>query len=247
MKSREGKYPPPDDLARLIRHWMTIWPNAQITSERMKQLYPYILHKWREGWTLAQIAQTACSCNDGQNIAPSPAALKVVPTRRLSLSPTGAVPGQTFGSDEIRDAGSVSRLKLQAEIAELKAKSIGTEIEILYRRMRGATESVRAKLEEQRQRLVSQLDQQKKQAEAATARLAELESTGRLSAVGRKPKAKKESVQKAEPATPKPARQKRPAKAANPAPATPAAAPSPPPAASMNAVEDTIAKLYEDD
>ena len=173
-------------------------------------------------------------------------ALKVVPTRRLSLSPTGAVPGQTFGSDEIRDAGSVSRLKLQAEIAELKAKSIGTEIEILYRRMRGATESVRAKLEEQRQRLVSQLDQQKKQAEAATARLAELESTGRLSAVGRKPKAKKEPVQKAEPA-PKPARQKRPAKAANPAPAAPVQAPSPPPAGSMNAVEDTIAKLYEDD
>jgi hypothetical protein len=34
MKSREGKYPPPDDLARLIRHWMTTWPNAQITSEK---------------------------------------------------------------------------------------------------------------------------------------------------------------------------------------------------------------------
>ena len=157
------------------------------------------------------------------------------------------MPGQTFGSDEIRDAGSVSRLKLQAEIAELKAKSIGTEIEILYRRMRGATESVRAKLEEQRQRLVSQLDQQKKQAEAATARLAELESTGRLSAVGRKPKAKKEPVQKAEPATPKPARQKRPAKATSSAPAVPAAAASSPPADSMAAVEDQIAKLYEDD
>ncbi len=247
MKSREGKYPPPDELAMLIRHWKAVWPNAQITRDAMQKLYPYILAKWREGWNLSQIAGTACSCNDGANIAPSPAALKFVPKRRLSLSPTGAVPGQTFGSDEIRDAGSVSRLKLQAEIAELKAKSIGTEIEILYRRMSGATESVRAKLEEQRQRLVSQLDQQKKQAEAATARLAELESTGRLSAVGRKPKAKKEPVQKAEPATPKPARQKRPAKAANPAPAVPAAAPSSPPADSMAAVEDQIAKLYEDD
>ena len=246
MKSREGKYPPPDDLARLIRHWMTIWPNAQITSERMKQLYPYILHKWREGWTLAQIAQTACSCNDGQNIAPSPAALKVVPTRRLSLSPTGAVPGQTFGSDEIRDVASVNSLKLKKQVAVLQAQKLGLEIEIIYKRLAAAPDSGRANLEKQRQKLVSKQDEQRKVAEAADARLAELESTGRLSAVGRKPKAKKESVQKAEPA-PKPARQKRPAKATNPAPAAPVQAPSPPPAASMNAVEDTIAKLYEDD
>ena len=40
---------------------MTTWPNAQITSEKMKQLYPHILQQWREGWTMAQIAQTACS------------------------------------------------------------------------------------------------------------------------------------------------------------------------------------------
>lgn len=246
MKSREGKYPPPDDLARLIRHWMTIWPNAQITSERMKQLYPYILRKWREGWTLAQIAQTACSCNDGQNIAPSPAALKVVPTRRLSLSPTGAVPGQTFGSDEIRDVASVNSLKLKKQVAVLQAQKLGLEIEIIYKRLAAAPDSGRANLEKQRQKLVSKQDEQRKVAEAADARLAELESTGRLSAVGRKPKAKKEPVQKAEPA-PKPARQKRPAKATNPAPAAPVQAPSPPPAASMNAVEDTIAKLYEDD
>ena len=246
MKSREGKYPPPDDLARLIRHWMTIWPNAQITSERMKQLYPYILRKWREGWTLAQIAQTACSCNDGQNIAPSPAALKVVPTRRLSLSPTGAVPGQTFGSDEIRDVASVNSLKLKKQVAVLQAQKLGLEIEIIYKRLAAAPDSGRANLEKQRQKLVSRQDEQRKVAEAADARLAELESTGRLSAVGRKPKAKKEPVQKAEPA-PKPARQKRPAKATNPAPAAPVQAPSPPPAASMNAVEDTIAKLYEDD
>ena len=247
MKSREGKYPPPDDLARLIRHWMTIWPNAQITSERMKQLYPYILQKWREGWTLAQIAQTACSCNDGQNIAPSPAALKVVPTRRLSLSPTGAVPGQTFGSDEIRDVASVSSLKLKKQVAVLQAQKLGLEIEIIYRRLAAAPDSGRANLEKQRQKLVSRQDEQRKVAEAADARLAELESTGRLSAVGRKPKAKKEPVQKAEPATPKPARQKRPAKATSSAPAVPAAAASSPPADSMAAVEDQIAKLYEDD
>jgi hypothetical protein len=143
---------------------MTIWPNAQLTSEQMKQLYPYILQKWREGWTLAQIAQTACSCNDGRNIAPSPAALRVVPARRLSLPPVGAVPGQTFGAEEIRDAGSVSRLKMQADVAELKAKSIGTEIEILYRRMQVAPESGRARIEEQRQKLVAQLEGQRQAA-----------------------------------------------------------------------------------
>ena len=194
MKSREGKYPPPDDLARLIRHWMTIWPNAQITSERMKQLYPYILRKWREGWTLAQIAQTACSCNDGQNIAPSPAALKVVPTRRLSLSPTGAVPGQTFGSDEIRDVSSVANLKLKKQVAALQAQKIGLDLEIIYQRLAVAPASgeARANLEKQRQKLVSKQEEQRQVAAAADARLAELESTGRLSAVGVKPKVKKE-------------------------------------------------------
>lgn len=248
MKSREGKYPPSEDLAKLIRHWNSVWPNAQLTSEQMKQLYPYILQKWREGWTLAQIAQTACSCNDGRNIAPSPAALRVVPARRLSLPPVGAVPGQTFGAEEIRDAGSVSRLKMQADVAELKAKSIGTEIEILYRRMQVAPESGRARLEEQRQKLVAQMEGQKQVAQNARARLAELESTGRLSAAGRKPKVKKEPVPKAKPPTPKPARQKRPAKADKPVSAPPAQAPAQTtPTSSVDAVEDAIAKLYEGD
>ena len=248
MVSREGKYPPSEDLAKLIRHWNATWPAARISGDEMKQLYPYILQKWREGWTLAQIAQTACSCNDGRNIAPSPAALRVVPARRLSLPPVGAVPGQTFGAEEIRDAGSVSRLKMQADVAELKAKSIGAEIEILFRRMQVAPESGRARLEEQRQKLVAQLEGQKQAAEKARARLAELESTGRLSAAGRKRKAKKEPVPKAKPPTPKPARQKRPAMADKPVSAPPAQAPAPTtPTSSVDAVEDAIAKLYEDD
>ena len=249
MTSREGKYPPPDELAMLIRHWKAVWPNAQITRELVQKLYPYILAKWREGWNLAQIAQTACSCNDGASVAPSDAALKFVPKRRLSLSPTGAVPGQTFGSDEIRDVASVSSLKLKKQVAVLQAQKLGLEIEIIYRRLAAAPDSGRANLEKQRQKLVSRQDEQRKVAEAADARLAELESTGRLSAVGVKPKVKKEPVQKAEP-TPQPTRQKRPAKAATPAPATPAPAPAPsppPPAASLEAVEDAIAKMYEDD
>ena len=245
MKSREDKFPAPVELAMLIRHWKTVWPSATISSERMKQLYPYILQKWREGWTLAQIAQTACSCNDGQNIAPSPAALKVVPKRHFSLPPTGAVPGQTFGEDEIRDAASVSRLKLQKEVAVLKMQSIGTEIEILYRRMRDAPDAARARLEEQREKLVRQQAQQQEIAKDATARLAGLESTGLLS-VGRKPRVKKEP--KPAPAPAKAARAKRPAKAVTPAaPPAPAPAAPSPPAPSTDDVEDAIAKLYEDD
>ncbi len=248
MVSREGKYPPSEDLAKLIRHWNATWPAARISGDEMKQLYPYILQKWREGWTLAQIAQTACSCNDGRNISPSPAALRAIPARRLSLPPVGAEPGQVFGLEDIRDGGSVTRLKLQADVAELKAKSIGAEIEILFRRMQVAPESGRARLEEQRQKLVAQLEGQKQAAQKARARLAELESTGRLSAAGRKPKVKKEPVPKAKPPTPKPARQKRPAKADKPVSAPPAQAPAPTtPTSSVDAVEDAIAKLYEDD
>ena len=246
MVSREGKYPPSEDLAKLIRHWNATWPAARISGDEMKQLYPYILQKWREGWTLAQIAQTACSCNDGRNISPSPAALRAIPARRLSLPPVGAEPGQVFGLEDIRDGGSVTRLKLQADVAELKAKSIGAEIEILFRRMQVAPESGRARLEEQRQKLVAQLEGQKQAAQKARARLAELESTGRLSAAGRKPKVKKEPVPKAKPPTPKPTRQKRPATADKPVSAPPAPAPTAP-TSSMDAVEDAIAKLYEDD
>jgi hypothetical protein len=247
MKSREGKFPAPVELATLIRHWKTVWPSATISSERMKQLYPYILQKWREGWTLAQIAQTACSCNDGQNIAPSPAALKVVPKRHFSLPPTGAVPGQTFGADEIRDVGSVTRLKTQRHIATLKQKAIGAELEIVFERMRVAPESARARLEAQREKLVGQLAQLQQAANDATARLAELESTGRLPVGDRKPRVKKEP--KPAPAPAKAARAKRPAKAVTPA-APPAPAPAPAPAPSppsTDDVEDAIAKLYEDD
>ena len=59
MKSREGKYPAPQALAELLYHWMRTWPHARIDKSVTDRLYPYIVEKWREGWSLTEIAQTA--------------------------------------------------------------------------------------------------------------------------------------------------------------------------------------------
>jgi hypothetical protein len=125
-------------------------------------------------------------------------------------------------------------------------QAIGAELEILYRRMREAPERLGQGWRQQREKLVRQQAQQQEIAKDATARLAGLESTGRLPVGDRKPRVKKEP--KPAPAPAKAARAKRPAKAVTPAaPPAPAPAAPSPPAPSTDDVEDAIAKLYEDD
>lgn len=254
-QDREGKFPPPETVAELIYHWMRTWPNADLSRERMAELYPYIVEKWRQGWSLIQIAQTACSCTDGRTITPSPVATKQIPNRRLSLPPVGVEPGTVFGADEIRDAPTVARLKLQSEVAELRFKELAVQIEILYKRKAvAANPSAKAKLQEQIDKAVAKQTEVNQLREEAQQRLGVLESTGKVPASSRKPRkaTRAPAKPKAAPKAKAPKAARKPAKEKS-APASPTAAPAKPAnppamgAADVSSVEDKIADLFKDE
>ena len=277
LRSREGQYPPAQELAELIYHWMRAFPSAQITEREVRDLYPYIVAKWREGMSLKHIAQTACSCN-GKEISPSPVARAYLP-RRLVLPPPDAQPGRAFGAESLRDAKSVARLKLTAEVASLKAESLYREIGIIDAKLKFAsTESERDRLSPRRKKLQDTLNAQIKIEAEAKSKLATLEATGKKTPRKAPPKEKpteKQAVKtpsaKTEEKTegtetkvkPKMKRKPRTPKARSAAEQsttqTPQAAPTPPvpppskPAApssserSMDEVEDDISKLFPEE
>ncbi len=189
LRSREGQYPPAQELAELIYHWMRAFPSAQITEREVRDLYPYIVAKWREGMSLKHIAQTACSCN-GKEISPSPVARAYLP-RRLVLPPPDAQPGRAFGADSLRDAKSVARLKLTAEVASLKAESLYREIGIIDAKLKFAsTESERDRLRPRRKKLQDSLNAQIKIEAEAKSQLSTLEATGKKTPRKSSPKEK---------------------------------------------------------
>ena len=257
MKSREGKYPAPQALAELLYHWMRTWPHARIDKSVTDRLYPYIVEKWREGWSLTEIAQTACSCDDGGTITPSAVATQPVP-RGLVKPPEGAKPGDTFSVGELQDVRAVATLRSAANVAELRAQRSTTQMKILDEQIRVARGASRDRLAAQRDKAASEVEQQLGQALALRGRLAELERTGHASrptkpeAVKRpahEPAPSKSKPRSAKPA-PKAASAKAAAKAATP-PAAPIPAPLPaasaPSAASDEATERAIADLYKDE
>lgn len=127
---------------------MTTWPNAQITSEKMKQLYPHILQQWRQGWTMAQIAQTACSAGNGwSNSGKSwclrsmrKGALCCASKRRSSVSPkcsaslTKNVKPSSSASanrrNRARHFGVSKRRCAASSLARTATHGIGTELSV---------------------------------------------------------------------------------------------------------------------
>lgn len=255
VKVREGKYPPPDALAELLYHWMRTFPGVAIGQPEVDELYPYIVQKWREGWSLLEIAQTACSC-DGRKISPSPAAIRVVP-RKLVKPPEGAKPGVPFGADEVRDVASVIRLRVKAQVAELEATGIMSAVQILDQRLRVATGQAKERLIEQKKQRLMQHAAKLEVAHGLKRQIEQLEQTGKVRA--------KRSATKAAPSTaqpspkvaksPKSPKSPKAAKAAkSPTPKKAPTAPSPQPrvAAAKPAdadadIEDAIADIYKDE
>jgi hypothetical protein len=222
-----------------------------MNSDTVAKIYPYIVEKWQEGWSVPQIAQTACSCDDGLNISPSPVALRQLPKRRLALPPPTAEPGTIFGASELRDVPTVAKLKLQSDVAELSAKELGVKVEILYKRLAVASDASKPTIEAQIAKLVAKQAELRKQQSDAQQRLVTLQSTGKLPA---KPGAPRKPATSApaqpSPAAPKPKAPKAPRKKPPQTPSAAAQAPAAPPAApstgDVNATEDLIAQLFKD-
>ncbi len=240
-RTREG-FPPASLVSELIYHWRRTWPNANVDLDAMSKLYPYIVEKWRQGLSMPEIAQTACSCNDGRTITPSPVAQTRIPKRRLALPPP-VEPGVVFGAEDMRDAQPVARLKLQAEVAALRAQELEVQVQIQYKRLAVASPAAKGKIQQQISKLIERQKEAVALQQEAKRRLTELESTGKLPS----------STRKREATAPKPPKQAKPAKKTKPprktpeppAATVPPAAPSP--AFDASAVEDDIAALFKDD
>lgn len=255
VKAREGKYPPADALAELLYHWMRTFPGVLIGKPEVDELYPYIVDKWREGWSLLEIAQTACSC-DGRKISPSPAALRAVP-RKLVKPPEGAQPGVTFGSNEITDVASVLRLRVRAQVAELEATRVMSEVQIIDERLKVAMGQAKERLVEQKKQRLAQHTAKLEVARGLKRQIEQLEETGKVRV--------KRSATKAAPSTaqpspkvaksPKAAKSPKSRKAAkSPTPKKAPTAPSPQPRVAAAKpedadadIEDAIADIYKDE
>jgi hypothetical protein len=252
IRDREGKYPPPDALAELLYHWMRTWPGAAIGQPEVDELYPYIVQKWREGWSLLEIAQTACSC-DGRKISPSPAAIRAVP-RKLVKPPEGAKPGVPFGADEVRDVESVLRLRVKAQVAELAVERILSDVQILDARLKIATGKAKERLLEQKNQRLAQHEAKQEVARGLKRQIEQLEETGKArakqpatEAAQSRPSAKaaeKPKASKASKASKSPAPKKAPAA---PSPQRPVAAAKPADADADADIENAIADIYKDD
>ena len=249
MKSREGQYPAPEALSELLYHWMKVWPDAKLDRAVVASLYPYIVEKWREGWSLLQIAQTACSCDDGRNIKASPAAIRKLPVRRMTLPPVEAKPGSPFGGDEIRDVETVAKLKQKIEGVGYEVESIGSLLKAAYLAVKTAPPATRDRAERTVQQLLSKQEAKRKIVEDAQKRLADMEAGRRPPKTERKPKVAAAPAVPTPPATPPekaPARRTAKPKTTPPTPP----APSAPPAAGPRtdeAVEDELSKMFEKD
>ena len=244
MKSREGQYPAPEALSELLYHWMKVWPDAKLDRAVVASLYPYIVEKWREGWSLLQIAQTACSCDDGRNIKASPAAIKKLPARRMTLPPVEAKPGSPFGGDEIRDVETVAKLKQKIEGVGYEVESIGSLLKAAYLAVKTAPPATRDRAERNVQQLLAKQEAKRKIVEEAQKRLADMEA-GR-----RPPKTERKAKVAAAPATPaaQPEMKTRAPRTAKPK-AVPSAPPAPPAAGprSDDAVEDELTAMFAED
>ena len=244
MKSREGQYPAPEALSELLYHWMKVWPDAKLDRAVVASLYPYIVEKWREGWSLLQIAQTACSCDDGRNIKASPAAIQKLPARRMTMPPVEAKPGSPFGGDEIRDVETVAKLKQKIEGVGYEVESIGSLLKAAYLAVKTAPPATRDRAERNVQQLLAKQEAKRKIVEEAQKRLADMEA-GR-----RPPKTERKAKVAAAPATPaaQPEMKTRAPRTAKPK-AVPSAPPAPPAAGprSDDAVEDELTAMFAED
>ena len=247
MKSREGQYPAPEALSELLYHWMKVWPDARLDRAVVANLYPYIVEKWRQGWSLLQIAQTACSCDDGRNIKASPAAIQKIPARRMTMPPVEAKPGSPFGGDEIRDVDAVAKLKLKAELAGYEVEGFGSQLKAAYRQLAAAPPATKERHERHIKQLLEKQEAKRKVVEETQKRLADMEAGRRPPKTERKPKVAAAPVA----AAAQPEKKTRAPRTAKPktTPPTPPA-PSAPPAAGPRtdeAVEDELSKMFEKD
>lgn len=119
-KSRQDKDPPPQFVAEAVAYIQQSFPAATVNQTLMDKLRAFLVQEWRNGQSARGAAKSLCSCAAGKDVMPSPASAQVIPKRAVR-PPQGAVRGQMFGAESLRDPGRIARLRLGIANAQSRA------------------------------------------------------------------------------------------------------------------------------
>jgi hypothetical protein len=119
-KSRIDKEPSPQFFADVVAYLSRAYPQAQLTRQRMKEMKPFLLAEWRNGQSAQDAAKATCAC-DGVNIVRSPATY-IALEKRSVLPPKGAVRGDVFGVEDLREPRQKAKLLFQVALAAERAR-----------------------------------------------------------------------------------------------------------------------------
>ena len=119
-KSRIDKEPSPQFFADVVAYLSRAYPQAQLTRQRMTEMKPFLLAEWRNGQSAQDAAKATCAC-DGVNIVRSPATY-IALEKRSVLPPKGAVRGDVFGVEDLREPRQKAKLLFQVALAAERAR-----------------------------------------------------------------------------------------------------------------------------
>lgn len=123
-KSRADKLPPPSYFSTIVAHLQATYKGARISREMMMTLRPFFIEAWRNGRTAEAAAQMTCSCN-GHEVVPSPV-IGVHIAKGSVRPPKGAVRGDVFGADELRQPAKLERLHHKLERVSQQEQKLQT-------------------------------------------------------------------------------------------------------------------------
>lgn len=122
-KSREGQSPPPNFWADFVANVNVLFPGAALDRSTLDELYRLVVDEWRNGTQVHLIVRQLCSC-DGQSVVPSEGARRRLGRKRgIARAPEGAVAGQVFGVEELRDPAPLARLLARKAMIEARIRS----------------------------------------------------------------------------------------------------------------------------
>lgn len=98
----------------------TIYPQATLDEPTKAELYQLVWEEWQNGVQNHQIVKQICSCEKSQVVPSEAARQRLTRHRGIALPPIGAVPGEVFGLESLRDSTPISRL--MAKLAVLEAR-----------------------------------------------------------------------------------------------------------------------------
>ena len=96
MKRSDSEVPKARLLKDVLVRVKAAYPDAALSEDIVRRLYPMWVKLWRKGFNAEHIAATTCSCDDGRTVMPSLAADLELGSVKLRI-PKGAEPGVPFG------------------------------------------------------------------------------------------------------------------------------------------------------